>query len=105
MVQGRPLDYAGAHPATAPLVVEVANSSLRLDRRIKAGLYARAGVPEYWIVNLVDGVLEVHRDPQPAPDHEFGATYRFVERYDRAMSVAPLAAPAAAVPISRLLPP
>ena len=105
MVRGRPLDYAGAHPATAPLVVEVANSSLRLDRRIKGGLYARARVPEYWIVNLVDGVLEVHRDPQPAPDHDFGAVYRSVERYDRSATVTPLAAPAASISVGRLLPP
>ena len=105
MVRGRPLDYAGEHPATAPLVVEVANSSLRLDRRIKAGLYARAGVPEYWIVNLVEGVLEVHRNPQPAPDQEFGAAYHVVERYDRTMTVVPLAAPAASIMVGSLLPP
>ena len=104
MVQGRPLDYAGAHPTIAPLVVEVANSSLRLDRRIKAGLYARAGVPEYWIVNLVDGVLEVHRDPQPASDHEFGAAYRSLARCDRSMTVTPLAAPATRIAVTQLLP-
>jgi Uma2 family endonuclease len=51
------------HPETAVLVIEVSDSSLRLDRR-KAAIYAAAGVPEYWIVNLVEGQVEVHRNPQ-----------------------------------------
>lgn len=105
MVPGRPLDYVASHPITAPLVVEVANASLRLDRRFKAGLYARAGVPEYWIVNLVDQALEVHRNPQPAPNHELGWIYRSVQRCDRSMVVTPLAAPGARIPVTQLLPP
>jgi Uma2 family endonuclease len=51
------------HPTTAQLVIEVAGESLRFDRRSKAALYARAGIPEYWIVNLADASIEVHRDP------------------------------------------
>ena len=53
------------HPRTALLVVEVAGDSLRLDRQTKAALYARAGIPEYWIVNLAESTVEVHRDPDP----------------------------------------
>jgi Uma2 family endonuclease len=53
------------HPRTALLVVEVAGDSLRLDRQTKAALYAHAGIPEYWIVNLADSTIEVHRDPDP----------------------------------------
>ncbi len=53
------------HPRTALLVVEVAGDSLRLDRQTKAALYARAGIPEYWIVNLAESTVEVHRDPAP----------------------------------------
>ena len=50
--------------ATKPLlVVEVAESSLRDDLGDKARLYAEAGIPEYWVVNLVDRVLVVFRDP------------------------------------------
>ncbi len=52
-----------APPRTALLVIEVAHSSLADDRR-KASLYAAAGVPEYWIVNLVDAVVEAHRGPR-----------------------------------------
>ena len=57
-------DYSHEHPARALLVVEVADSSLRQDRTVKAMLYARAAVPEYWIVNLADRTVEVHRDPR-----------------------------------------
>jgi Uma2 family endonuclease len=56
--------YRDAHPSEALLVVEVAERSLRADRA-KAALYAAAGVPEYWIVNLTNDTVEVHRDPVP----------------------------------------
>ena len=58
-----PADYLDDHPHRAWVVIEVASSSLEEDRRVKAPLYAAAGVPEYWIVNLVERVLEVHRAP------------------------------------------
>src|SRR5262245_24342393 len=52
VVRGDPRDYRDAHPARPVLVVEVAQSRLRFDRQHKGGLYARAGLPEYWIVNI-----------------------------------------------------
>lgn len=54
------------HPRTAVLVIEVAGDSLRLDRQSKATLYGRAGIPEYWIANLAEATVEVHRDPDRA---------------------------------------
>ncbi len=54
------------HPRTAVLVIEVAGDSLRLDRQSKAVLYARAGIPEYWIANLAEATIEVQREPDPA---------------------------------------
>ncbi len=45
-------DTVIGHPTTAPLVIEVADSSLRVDMTVKPALYAAAGVPEYWIVDL-----------------------------------------------------
>src|SRR6059036_3770855 len=63
VVPGRPRDYLDAHPSRPVLVVEVAESSLALDRLRKGGLYARAGVTDYWVVNLLDEVLEVYREP------------------------------------------
>jgi Uma2 family endonuclease len=103
VVAGDPRDYVSAHPSTAALVVEVADSSLRLDRRLKSGLYARAGLPEYWIVNLVEGVLAVHRAPQPAADTAYGWVYRSVDILRPSATVTPLAAPGARIPVADLL--
>jgi Uma2 family endonuclease len=55
-------DYPDAHPNRAHLLVEIAHSSLAIDRSIKAKLYAECGVPEYWIVNLIDGCIEVYTE-------------------------------------------
>lgn len=57
--------YWREHPRTAALLVEVADSSLVLDRD-KARLHARAGVEAYWLVNVSEGFVEVYRDPDPA---------------------------------------
>ena len=55
---------AKQHPRTALLVIEVAGESLRKDRRVKARIYARAGIPEYWLVNLDESCLEVFTEPE-----------------------------------------
>ena len=97
-------DYVGGHPSTPVLVVEVAESSLRLDRRMKSGLYARARLREYWIVNLVDRVLEVYRDPQPTADAPYRAVYVSVDVLRPPATVTPLAAPHARIAVTDLLP-
>jgi Uma2 family endonuclease len=61
VVPGSERDYDDAHPARALLVVEIADSSLLQDRLSKPAIYAAAGVPEYWLVNLRDGCVEVFR--------------------------------------------
>ena len=66
VVPGGESDYYDAHPSTALLVVEVADSSLVQDRLTKAAVYATAGIPEYWLVNLRDDCVEVFRVPDPA---------------------------------------
>ena len=104
LVAGAPRDYVAAHPSTAVLVVEVADSSLRLDRRFKAAVYARAGLREYWIVNLVDRALEVYRNPRPAADTAYDWTYGSVEILHPPAVVTPLAAPAVQIIVSDLLP-
>jgi len=63
VVEGPPDAYTDTHPSAAVLVVEVADSSLAKDRAQKRLLYARHGIPEYWLVNLIDQHLEVYRDP------------------------------------------
>ena len=55
-------DHRLGHPTEAHLIIEVAESSLKYDRDVKSKLYAECGVPEYWIVNLVDDIVEVHTD-------------------------------------------
>jgi Uma2 family endonuclease len=62
IVRGRAGDFKTSHPQSAELVVEVAVSSLLLDRE-KAGLYAAAGVAEYWLVDAQARPVEVYRDP------------------------------------------
>jgi Uma2 family endonuclease len=63
VVAGHFTDFAFSHPTTAVLVVEVADSSLLHDRRRKIPLYARFGIPEFWLVVLRQRALEVFRDP------------------------------------------
>lgn len=63
VVRGSARDYVAAHPERAELVVEVSDTSLVYDRGRKAVAYARAGIPEYWIVDIVEAQLEVHREP------------------------------------------
>lgn len=61
--RGRARDFRLTHPTNPVLVVEVSDSTLRYDRGDKASLYARAGVPEYWIVNIPERRLEIRREP------------------------------------------
>lgn len=63
VVLGSPRDHLENHPLAAELVIEVADTSIVIDRGRKLRLYAREGVPEYWIVNLVDDCIEVYRQP------------------------------------------
>jgi Uma2 family endonuclease len=63
LVEGEPLP--GRHPLTALLVVEVSFSSPRIDRGVKAELYAKAGVPTYWLVDMLGKAVEVRTDPGP----------------------------------------
>ena len=101
VVAGSPRDDREDHPSHPALVVEVADTSVRLDRAVKARVYARGGIPEYWIVNLVARVLEVHRHPRRRSDRH--ARYATITRAPPGESVQPLAA-ARAVAVSDLMP-
>ena len=104
VVPGRPRDYLDAHPSRPVLVVEVADSSLALDRLRKGGLYARAGIADYWVVNLVHEVLEVYREPVRAPSVRGAWKYASVRLLRRNAVVTPLAAPRARIRVAALLP-
>ncbi len=99
VVTGRHDDYVRARPRSALLVVEVARTSLARDRRRKARIYAAAGIPEYWIVNLRDDVVEVSR----SPDRE-AARYTETRVARRGERLEMVALPGASVAVDDLLP-
>jgi Uma2 family endonuclease len=104
VVPGRPGDYRESHPAHPALAVEVAESSLEFDRERKGSLYARASIADYWIVNLVDRVLEVYRDPRQDPSGAYGWRYRSVTALRPPAVVAPLAFGSARIVVADLFP-
>ena len=104
LVKGQIRDHLAAHPSTALLVVEVADTSFVFDRTMKASLYASARIPEYWIVNLQDCVLEVHREPGPMAEQPFGHSYLRVTRHAVDESIEPVAAPGVVVRVADLIP-
>jgi len=97
VVPGNPRDHLTSHPISAVLVIEVADTSLSRDRERKAGLYARAGIPDYWILVLGANQLEVHRDPQ-------GGTYRSKTVLKARDKISPLACLEATIAVGELLP-
>jgi Uma2 family endonuclease len=88
-----------AHPRDALLVVEVSDSSLKQDRLTKAPMYAAANLPEYWIVNLRDGCVEVRRDPDPK-----ARRYRRVTIARRGDALEPVALGGVRIAVDDLLP-
>jgi Uma2 family endonuclease len=104
VVPGTFRDYVVEHPAQPVLVVEVSESSLALDRDYKGSLYARAGLADYWILNLGDRCLEVYRDPGPDTDTAFGWRYLSVDIVRGDGFVEPLATPGRRVRVIDLLP-
>src|SRR2546427_177051 len=104
VVPGTFRDYVIGHPARPVLVVEVSESSLALDREVKGSLYARAGVTDYWVINLIDRVVEIYRDPAPEPSARYGWRYTLSRTVTPPDSLAPLAGPGALIPASDLLP-
>ncbi|MDX1944139.1 MAG: Uma2 family endonuclease [Pirellulaceae bacterium] len=103
VVAGTPRDFP-AHPRTALLVVEVAESSLAYDSGDKAHLYAAGGIEDYWVVDLVHRVLLMHRAPRPNSGAPFGWQFASVTTHHAASVVSPLAAPQASLRVEDLMP-
>ncbi|MDX1933530.1 MAG: Uma2 family endonuclease [Capsulimonadales bacterium] len=99
VLRGSIREYARRHPGPEDvlLLIEVANSTLLTDRRNKSRLYADAGVPEYWIVNLRDRCVDVFRHPH-SDGWETGLSFGESER------IAPLSAPDRPLAVADLLP-
>ena len=93
-----PGDYSREHPTTALLIVEVSHESRRVDRGVKAALYAEAGIPEYWIADVVDSVLEIRARPVEGE-------YCDVARHDRTAIVTPIAFPDIRIAVADVLSP
>lgn len=94
------LEVAGDQPGPEDmrLAIEIADSTRDMDLGTKASLYARAGVPEYWVVSVEERTVYIHTQPQP------DGSYTRVEKKDTEM-IAPSFAPDAAILVSALLPP
>ena len=67
-------------PEDVLLLVEISDTSVRYDKEIKAPLYAEAGIPEYWVLNIPEDVLEVRSDPM-------NGEYRRTEIYKRGQTI------------------
>ncbi len=104
VVLGAVRDYAKAHPTSAALIVEVADTSVSYDRKEKGSLYAKAGVADYWILNLVKRQLEVYRQPLEDDQATYGWQYGEKIIYRPGQRVAPLAAAGNGVAVDDLLP-
>ena len=100
---GRFEDYTG-HPTTALLLVEVSDATLDFDLATKAELYATAGVPEYWVLDVTGRQLVVFRDPQPLAAALGAVAYQTRLTLAATDSVSPLHAPNVTVAVADLLP-
>jgi Uma2 family endonuclease len=97
LLRPRADDYRDSHPGAADvlLVIEVSESSLTYDRGTKLALYAKFGVPEVWIVDLLGAAIEVYREPK-------AGAYTSRERLTSG-ALAPLLVPGAAIDVTALL--
>ncbi|HUH01610.1 MAG TPA: Uma2 family endonuclease [Kofleriaceae bacterium] len=93
-----PGDYLDEHPRSALLIVEVADTSLQKDSGPKARLYAEAGIQDYWIVDLTNDAVLLHRAPS-------GGAYTTLSRHQRGETIAMLACPDVDVSVDEVLPP
>lgn len=100
VVPGSRDDYTD-HPDTALLIVEVSDTTLAYDRQWKGSLYARAGILDYWIINLKKRQLEVHRDPVPDRSQPLGYRYSRVTTLTKKDFVTPLALPKVRIAVAR----
>jgi Uma2 family endonuclease len=104
VVAGDADTYREAHPSRPLLIVEVADTSYRIDHEFKASLYARAAVREYWIVDLARGIVEVHREPERDETARYGWRYANVATLRPPSTITPLLAPTLAIAVADLLP-
>ena len=91
-----PAEVWGTPLARAAWMIEVANRSLRLDRGLKAGLYAQGGIPEYWVIDAMRMTIDVMRAP-------VDGEYTSIQRVERTATVSPAAFPTIAICLDELV--
>ena len=104
VVAGKIRDFKDAHPTTAALVIEVSESTLSYDSKQKASMYAKAGMQDYWIINLVHRQVEIYRRPILDAPAAYGLSYGERGLYQEGDWAAPLALPNAQIAVADLLP-
>jgi Uma2 family endonuclease len=104
VIAGSPRDFSTAHPQTAALVVEVADSSLPYDSGGKSNLYAAAGIRDYWVLDVTGRQLLVFRDAVADPTAPRGHRYATQQTLNVGDTITPLAQPAATIAVADLLP-
>jgi Uma2 family endonuclease len=103
VIKGNPRQYKDTPLTTAVLIVEVADTSLKYDRTVKASIYAAAGMKDYWIINLNDRRLKVYRKPIKDASQPLGFGYSEIRILTEADSIKPLSAKSE-IAIAELLP-
>jgi Uma2 family endonuclease len=98
ILSGMPRDYKAKLPQKALLIIEISESTLNFDRTVKARIYAAAGIPEYWIINLVNQQIEVLRKPTATDGYSEKILAKSGDR------LSPVATPEMSFEVANLLP-
>ena len=104
IVTGQARDFLVNHPTQAALIVEISDATLAFDLGAKASLYARAGVADYWVIDINSRLIHVHRTPLISPALPNGAGYQTVSRLTETNTISPLAAPGNSFLVAEILP-
>ncbi|MBW3637593.1 MAG: Uma2 family endonuclease [Armatimonadetes bacterium] len=104
IVLGQPRDFVAEHPSQAVLIVEVSDATLAFDLGAKASLYAQAGVVDYWVIDIPNRLVHVHRTPLISPALPNGAGYQTVTRLTENDLISPLASPQNSFSVAEILP-
>jgi Uma2 family endonuclease len=104
VVKGEIRDFVESHPVSAELIIEVSDTTLLYDRNRKGSLYAKNNIQDYWIVNLKDRRLEIHRRPMTDRETFYGFGFGEIQIFREADTVSPLVKPEVEIKVSDLLP-
>lgn len=104
IVPGQPRDFVRDHPTQAALIVEISDATLAFDLGAKSSLYAQAGVEDYWVIDINNRLIHVHRQPLASASLPNGYGYQTVTRLTENDQISPLAAPGNSFSVAEILP-